>query len=516
MRFIKNWCVYFLPLLLAGCGGAGSHGGTATSTAPATPARGTLLESPASLLSTVKTSDVLLELNLSTNANLLSVSPAPVCDILFYHIEYETVGGANEPTTASAVLMVPTGIGSSCTGSRPIVLYAHGTTTDRAFNMANLQNTETLSLAALFASQGYIVVAPSYTGYDTSTLPYHPYLIADAQSKDMIDALTAARTALPVASLTSVKDNGELFITGYSQGGYVAMATHRAMQAAGMNVTASAPLSGPYALAAFVDAVFYGQVNGDATVSSTLLLTAYQDAYSNIYDDPSDVFEAQYASGIQTLLPSTTLRSDLYADGKLPEYALFSPTPPAPAFAAYSPATTPQNLAEVFALGFGSDNLLLNSFRLSYLNDAQANPDGGFPSNTTGTPAAAPGLPWRQALKANDLRSWAPTAPVLLCAGGDDPIVFYFNTQLMQDYWTTNPPPATPSVLNLEAAATANDPYANLKQDFGVAKALVAAEAIAQGATDGGELAVAGAYHATLVSPFCFAAARSFFASRAP
>ena len=515
MRLIERWCMHLLPLLLTACGGAGSHGGT-SSTAPATPARGTLLESPATLLSTVKTSDVLLELNLSTNANLLSVSPAPICDILFYHIEYETVGGANEPTTASAVLMLPTGIGSSCTGSRPIVLYAHGTTTDRAFNMANLQNTETLSLAALFASQGYIVVAPSYTGFDTSTLPYHPYLIADAQSKDMIDALTAARTALPVASLTSIKDNGELFITGYSQGGYVAMATQRAMQAAGMNVTASAPLSGPYALAAFVDAVFYGQVNGDATVSSTLLLTAYQDAYSNIYTDPSVVFEPQYADGIQTLLPSTTLRSALYADGKLPEYALFSATPPAPAFAADTPATTPANLAEVFALGFGSGNLLLNSFRLSYLNDAQANPDGGFPSITTGTAAAAPGLPWRQALKANDLRSWSPTAPVLLCAGGDDPIVFYFNTQLMQNYWTANPPAAPSSVLNLEAAATANDPYANLKQDFAVAKALVAAQAIAQGATDGGELAVAEAYHATLVSPFCFAAARSFFASRAP
>jgi poly(3-hydroxybutyrate) depolymerase len=121
-------------------------------------------------------------------------------------------------------------------------------------------------------------VAPNYAGYDTSALSYHPYLIADQQSKDMIDALAAARTALPLASATFTKDSGQLFITGYSQGGYVAMATHRAMEAAGMKVTAAAPMSGPYALAAFVDAVFYGEVNGDATVSSTLLLTAYQKA----------------------------------------------------------------------------------------------------------------------------------------------------------------------------------------------------------------------------------------------
>src|SRR5208337_2477040 len=237
-------------LLIAACGSGGGDmtdaggGGTA-------PPRGTLLQSPPELLSTVTAPNLLLELNIATNQQLLSLSGTPHCDILIYNIQYTTVGGANEATTASGALMVPTGLGANCTGARPIVLYAHGTTTDRAFNMANIQNTETLFLAALFASQGYIVVAPNYAGYDTSTLPYHPFLIADQQSKDMIDALTAARTALPIASATLAKDSGQLFITGYSQGGYVGMATHRAMQALGMRVTASAPMSGPYALAAF-------------------------------------------------------------------------------------------------------------------------------------------------------------------------------------------------------------------------------------------------------------------------
>ncbi|HEY2780476.1 MAG TPA: lipase family protein [Steroidobacteraceae bacterium] len=499
-------------LLLAACGG-GSGGGTGHSSPSGPPPRGTLLQTPPDLLSTLTVTALLGELNLAANQLLLSVSGTPVCDVLFYHIQYETVGGANEPTTASGVLMVPTGLGASCTGSRPFVLYAHGTTTDRDYNMADLQNAETLSLAALFASQGYIVVAPNYAGYDTSTLPYHPYLIADQQSKDMIDALTAARTALPLASATTVKDNGQLFITGYSQGGYVAMATHRAMQAAGMKVTASAPMSGPYALGAFVDAVFYGQVNGGATVSSTLLLAAYQTAYGNIYSDPTEVFEPQYAPGIQTLLPSTTPRSQLYAQGKLPEFALFSSSPPAPEFASFTPPTSPANLAEVFALGFGAGNLLQNSYRLSYLQDAQAHPDGGFPTLTTGVPAAAPALPWRQALQKNDLRNWVPSVPILLCGGDVDPLVFWLNTQLMQNYWTSQGSTQF-SVLDLEAAATAGDPYANLKQDFAVAKALVAATAISQGATDGGALAVAEAYHAMLVAPLCFAATRSFFANQ--
>ncbi len=473
--------------------------------------RGTLLQSPPELLSTVTAPALLLELNTAANQQVLSLSGPPVCDILVYHIEYTTVGGANEATTASAALMVPTGVGANCTGERPIVLYAHGATTDRAFNIANMQNAETILLAALFASQGYIVVAPNYAGYDTSTLPYHPYLIADQQSKDMIDALTAARTALPFASATLTKDSGQLFITGYSQGGYVAMATHRAMQAAGMKVSASVPMSGPYALAAFADAIFYGEVNGGAPVSSAFLLTAYQAAYGNIYPSAADVFEPQYAAGIESLLPSTMLRSQLYAQGKLPQYALFSLTPPAPEFSDITPPTTPANLAAVFALGFGNGNLILNSYRLSYLRDAQAHPDGGFPTVTTGTAAAAPGLPWRQALQRNDLRDWIPAAPVLLCGGDVDPVVFWLNTQLMQGYWASHPPSAASiSVLDLEAAVSANDRYGNLKQGFALAKLVVAANAVAGGATDGGARAVAEAYHVTLVAPFCFAAAKSF------
>jgi alpha/beta superfamily hydrolase len=525
MDLIKSWCassgrlfagpsfagLLFGGLLIAGCGGGMGH---SDSGSPATPPRGTLLQSAPQLLSTVTAPSLLLELNTAANQQLYALSGTPVCDVLIYDIKYETVGGANEATTASAALLVPTGLGAECTGSRPIVLYAHGTSTDRKFTMANMQNTETLNLAAIFATKGYIVVAPNYAGYDSSTLSYHPYLIADQESKDMIDALTAARTALPLASATLTKDNGRLFITGYSEGGYVAMATHRAMQAAGMTVNASAPMSGPYALAAFVDAVFFGEVNGAAPVSSTLLLTAYQKAYGTIYSSPADVFESRYAAGIDTLLPTTTPRSQLYAQGKLPEFALFSPVPPDPAFAADTPATSPANLAKVFALGFGADNLLLNSYRLSYLEDAQANPDGGWPSITTGVPAANPALPWRQALKVNDLRNWVPTAPVLLCGGDADPLVFWLNTSLMQNYWAAHAPASAQiSVLDLEPPASSNVYYAKLQSDFAIAKDIVAANAIAQGATDGGALAVLEAYHTLLVAPFCFAAVKSFFAN---
>ena len=164
-------------------------------------ARGDLLNEP-TLVRMVTTSDLLGNLNEPVNQALLLQAGAPLCDFAMYKIEYATVGAEGEATTASGALMAPTGAGAECTGSRPIVLYAHGTSTDRDYDISDLDNSENaegLLLAAFFAAQGFIVVAPNYTGYDSSTLPYHPYLLADAQSNDMVDALTAARSALPVA-----------------------------------------------------------------------------------------------------------------------------------------------------------------------------------------------------------------------------------------------------------------------------------------------------------------------------
>jgi len=90
--------------------------------------------------------------------------------------------------------------------------------------------------------------------------------------------------------------------------------------------------------------------------------------------------------------------------------------------------------------------------------------------------------------------------------------VFWLNTRLMQGYWGVHAPaPASIAVLDLEAGAVANDPYAGPEHDFSLAKQLIAADAVLHGATDGGAVAVASAYHATLVAPFCFAAVKSFF-----
>jgi hypothetical protein len=501
--------------MLCACGG-GNNDPRAPGPAPANPpARGSLIQSPPVRTASLSPANLLDAMSRVQEAQqLLGLISPPKCGIDIHYLQYNTVDPAGAATTASAAMMIPTGSDPGCQGPRPIVVYAHGTQVQRTLNLANITSTdnlEALLAAVAFTAQGYVLIAPNYTGFDISTLSYHPYLNADQQSNDVVDALTAARSALPTSFAPTVTDSGKLFVTGYSQGGHVAMATHRLLQQSGATITASAPMSGPYALAAYADAVFYGQVSRGTPLFFTFTTVGYQRAYGNIYSSPTEIFEARYANGIETLLPSAVSRGQLFADGKLPSAQLFSSTPPDPSYAPFTPATTPADLAHVFAAGFGTENLVTNSFRLAYLQDAQAHPDGGFPTVTDHLPAANPQNRLRQALKTNDLRTWTPTAPVLLCAGDKDPTVLYLNTQLMQDYWAASGATTDIRVLDLDSAIFVGDPYAARKLGFAAAKEAIAAAAVSGGATDNGLAAVTEAYHGSLVPPFCISAAKAFF-----
>ncbi|WP_114971475.1 alpha/beta hydrolase family protein [Rhodoferax ferrireducens] len=513
--FKASWAALGAALLVVSCGGGD---GDALGTQNTNPARGELMQTPPPRITSMSAADFTAKLQASMSGlGLLQLAGTPVCGVDVQYMKYGTVGGVNEATNASGALMVPTGSAPQCSGARPIVLYAHGTNITKRYNLADfVDNTnpaysEGQLLAALYAAQGYILVAPNYAGFDSSPLSYHPYLNADQQSKDMMDALSAAKKALPVL-LSPTSASAKLFITGYSQGGHVAMATHRAMQAAGMPVTASAPMSGPYALAAYTDAIFYGSVPAGSTLFAPLLVNSYQKAYGNLYTAASDFYEATYATGIESLVPGIYDFTTVVTNGKLPQLTLFNSTPPTPAFAAITPPTgtgTPPGATDpLFAAGFGTANLIRNTVRLGYLQDAAANPDGVLPAFTTGATAANPQNPIRLAAKRNDLRGWTPAAPVLLCAGSGDPTIFYsLNTQVMAALWGPQVSAQLVTVLDVDSPTTGpNDPFAAAKAGFAAAKADTANAAGVNAVA-----AVTAAYHGGLVPPYCNAAARGFF-----
>jgi len=173
----------------------------------------------------------------------------------------------------------------------------------------------------------------------------------------------------------------------------------KAMTTAHIPVAAAAPISGPYALEAFGDAVFMGYLNRNSTTFIPLLTTGYQKAYGNIYQTPADIYTPNYSWTVETTTPNTNV--------------LFQATPTGNT---QLDALSPVNPAYVF--GFSSNNYLINtSYRLAYLADMGLHPDGVMSGSNT-FPAASPQSTLRQALKTNDLRGMTPTMPVLMCGGG--------------------------------------------------------------------------------------------------
>jgi hypothetical protein len=512
--------------LLAGCGGSDSP----TAVPAASTAHGTLAVSPPLRIASADAATFQAQISASASgAQLLRLTGAPTCGVDFYYIQFWTTGAAGEVTQSSGAMMVPTGAAPGCSGPRPIVLYGHGTQFEKAYNIADItnpNNTEGALIAAMFAAQGYIVVAPNFAGYDTSTLGYHPFLNATQDSGEMIDALTAARTALPTTFSAATSDNGKLFLTGYSAGGYVAMATQRAMEVTGQPVTAAAPMSGPYALEALFDAVVTGNVNLGSTLFSPLVTTSYQHAYGNVYTTPSDFYSATYASGIDTLMPTTvTPYTALFTQGLLPELALFDSTTPVVTGSTQLtdllavPVVNPADpVTALFARGFGNPYLINNSVRVGYTLDLAGNPDG-TEMGSAALAAMAPTYPLRLDLYKNDMRngSWAPASPTLLCGGENDPTVFFsVDTGTMAAFWAGLPANVL-TVLDVDPATAPSGPFAPIQAAF---QASQAQEFAYLQTPAGGGLSAAAAqqallesYHGSSVPPFCSLAARTFFSN---
>ncbi|WP_201619771.1 alpha/beta hydrolase family protein [Psychrobacter maritimus] len=471
-----------------------------------------------------------------------TATPTAKCDIKIEKVSYRTVGAAGERTNATAALMLPSGDSADCQGDRPVLLYAHGTTTDKGYDFAQVGNTknpavgEANLIAANFAAQGYIVVAPNYAGYDTSKLDYHPYLVAQQQSTDMADALDSARSIIERkkrtndANYSKINDSGKLFIAGYSQGGYVTMATARLLESQKKPVTAIAPSSGPYALAAFGDEIFMGNVNIGASRFAPLLGIGLQAKYGNIYNKKSDIFLEKYADA---QLPSNIPFSELVEAKKLPNNALFQKNPSDPRLAGLSPG-------KLFSILGGydeTDYLIKTDFRAAYVADAQKNPDGLTLANGNNLPAANPQNNLRKALKDNDLRGYVPTMPTFICGGNQDPTV-YFDTntgavvKLLQAEVAKNPAKKINiTVLDVDADNKADRPdketftligQASMNKwdavavkdrvqiNFSNSVKKIKDDAAPQGGV-ASLLAFYTNYHGGLVSPACTEATREFF-----
>lgn len=218
---VRRWCapVLFATTLVA-CGGGGDDPiDPPAPPPPIAPERAGRLES-ATPLGTIPVAEIAEALS---SKESLAQGVVPRYGVASYRLEYLTTDADGREVRASGLVSVPQ---KPAGAPSPVLSYQHGTIFRDEEAPSN--NAVASEVSVVMASLGYIVVAPDFVGFGASKGTPHPYLLAGPSAAATVDFLTAARTWRREAGVT---DNGQLFLTGYSEGGYVTMAAHRALQA---------------------------------------------------------------------------------------------------------------------------------------------------------------------------------------------------------------------------------------------------------------------------------------------
>jgi len=161
-------------------------------------------------------------------------------------------------------------------------------------------------LSALF---GFVTLQPDYIGFGDSKKHYHPFILKKSLANATVDFIRAAKV---FAENNNIHLNGQLFLTGYSEGGYAAMATLQKIEQEGeFQVSVAAPMAGPYAVEAMAKGVLSQPILPVPSFMADLMY-AYTRAYAI---DLLSVINEPYASSLEKLFDGSFPREKI--DSKL-------------------------------------------------------------------------------------------------------------------------------------------------------------------------------------------------------
>ncbi len=270
-------------------------------------------------------------------------------DVEVYDISYKTCWHDGVCIKATGLYFVP----KNRTEPLAETVIHHGTRmhTDRSQKLGAQE-----MLCVGMAADNYAVLLPDYVGLGGGD-KFHLYLDANTEGHATADMLYAVRE---LNDTLNVRLNGQLFLSGYSQGGHACMAAAKLLQeqyAKDFTVTAAAPMSGPYDLQGVQSHVMFERYTQPLYLPYMLL--SFNEVY-HLVPDINAIYRPPYDSLLRNLF-----------DGK-------------------------HNLRQISEAMPDTPYLMLkDSFINLYLND--------------------PDFPIRKALRDNSLTDWKPEMPMLLC-----------------------------------------------------------------------------------------------------
>jgi len=298
-----------------------------------------------------------------------------------YRVTYETLDIYGQLDTASGLYIYPVAEGND--RIFPMLIYQHGTVGSRDDVPSELEGG--YQLALFWAGAGYATTAADFLGLGTSR-GFHPYVHSDTEASAAIDLHLAAKQ---YSVDNDLYVNNQLFVTGYSQGGHAALAAQKMIQedyAGELNVTASAPMSGPYSISGVMQDLMLGDEEYFFVAYAPFSMLSYNLEY-NIFTETVEVFKE----------PAATWSQQFY-DEEIDLWELNN------------------NLIAWLTTTYGG-SFPKYIFQDAFIDEIESDPD--HPAN--------------QALRDNDLYNWAPTSATRLYYCMADDQVPFMNSIIGRD-----------------------------------------------------------------------------------
>lgn len=290
-------------------------------------------------------------------------------------VNYYTVNANGNQLITSGAFFIPQGA-----ENLPLMSLQHGTETKRNLVASVSPNNSTEGIIALLtASMGYATVVADYPGFGISQL-MHPYMHAKSLVPCVIDFMRAFKTH---SSEKQIALNGQVFLIGYSEGGYLSLMTQKVIETDYANeftLKAVAPCAGPYDLKGMTDSIFQQTVYSTPAYVA-FILTAYDEIYG--WNRLDDIFNATYSAKMPGLFNGSKTWGEIV--NQLPE-----------------------TFSELMNLAFVQD----------YNNGTETN--------------------LVDALQENTLLNWTPQAPIHFFHGDADQIVPFQNVITARDRLIAN------------------------------------------------------------------------------
>ena len=209
-------------------------------------------------------------------------------------ISYNTIGQDGKAVVASGLLTIPTPTPAyaayrAATGQSPfsvsMICDNHGTiflNSEAPTNVEVSDGVPDYKLAILMTGfAGFAGIYPDYVGFGDSNSTVHPYILKKAAARNAVDMIKASMNYMQEHGTVL---NHQLYITGYSEGGYNAMATVQSIENGALtnvNVMGAAPMAGPYNVEDLADV----EIDATHTMVYPAFLADLGYSYTHYYND---------------------------------------------------------------------------------------------------------------------------------------------------------------------------------------------------------------------------------------